>query len=145
MTPGEACPLPGSRDESEEVQIRRMLRARRIAIVGLSGDPSKPSYMIARYLIGVGKTVLPVNPAHGAVMGVTCYPKLADVPGPIDLVNVFRRPKACADVARDAVAVGAKGLWLQAGIYNDEAKEIARQAGIDYVEGRCIMVEDRHR
>jgi uncharacterized protein len=141
----DACPLPGSKDTSEEAQIGRMLRAQRIAIVGLSDDPSKPSYMIARYLLGVGKTVVPVNPAYETVMGMTCYPKLADVPGPIDLVNVFRRPKACADVARDAVTVGAKGLWLQAGIHNDEAKEIAKQAGIDYVEGRCIMVEDRHR
>jgi predicted CoA-binding protein len=130
---------------SDEAPIRRMLRAQRIAIVGLSDDPSRASHAIGQYLIGVGKTVIPVNPTCRTVMGLACYPSLADVPGPVDLVNVFRRPEFCADVARDAVTVGAKGLWLQAGIYNEEAKAIARNAGIDYVEGRCIMVEDRHR
>src|SRR5438874_5154602 len=111
---GEACPLPTSRGgaaRGDESAIRRMLAARRIAVVGLSDDPSRPSYDVASYLRSVGKEILPVNPNHKTVMGLTCYPSLAAVPGPIDVVDVFRRPEFCADVTRDAVEVGAKGVW----------------------------------
>jgi predicted CoA-binding protein len=139
-----SCPLPGSTDVSESAQIDRMLQAERIAIVGLSDDPSKASYAIGQYLLSVGKTVIPVNPNCETVFDLPCYKTLTDVPGKVDLVNVFRRPEFCAGVARQAGAIGAKGLWLQAGIYNAEAKEIARKAGLDYTEGRCIMVEHRH-
>jgi predicted CoA-binding protein len=75
------------------------------------------------------------------VLGLTCYPSLADIPGPIDLVDVFRRPEHCADVTRQAVAVGAKGVWLQSGIVSPEAQRIAREAGIDFVQDRCLKVE----
>jgi len=118
-----------------------MLRASRVAIVGLSDDPSRPSFQIASYLLGRGFDVVPVNPTHATVLGMTCYPSLDAVPGTIDLVNVFRRPEYCADVARQAVAVGAKGLWLQSGVRNAEAKRIAAEAGIDFVQDRCIMIE----
>ncbi|HEV7299106.1 MAG TPA: CoA-binding protein [Tepidisphaeraceae bacterium] len=141
----EACTLPGSRDESEEAQIRRMLAADRIAIVGLSDKPNRPSHMIGQYLKRMGKTVIPVNPQFETAIGLKCYATLADVPGPIDLVNVFRRSELCAEVARDAVAVGAKGVWLQSGIVNDDAREAAQRAGIDYVEDRCIMIEHQYR
>jgi predicted CoA-binding protein len=122
-----------------------MVDARRIAVVGLSDHPSRPSYDVASYLRAVGKEILPVNPNHKAVMGLTCYPSLAAVPGPIDVVNVFRRPEFCADVTRDAVEVGAKGVWLQSGIKNEEAREIARRAGIDFVQNRCLKVEHMFR
>lgn len=141
----EACTLPGSRDDAEEQQIRRMLAAERIAIVGLSDKADRPSYMIGQYLKRMGKTVIGVNPQFKTAIGLPCYPTLADAPGPIDLVNVFRRSELCADVARDAVAAGAKGVWLQSGIVNDDARQIARKAGLDYVEDRCIMVEDQYR
>jgi predicted CoA-binding protein len=141
----DACTLPGSRDESEEAQIRRMLAAERIAIVGLSDKPDRPSYMIGQYLKRMGKTVIPVNPQFETAIGLKCYRTLAEAPGPINLVNVFRRSELCADVAREAVAAGAKGVWLQSGIVSDEAREIVRRAGIDYVEDRCIMVEDQYR
>ena len=100
---------------------------------------------MASYLESVGKEIIPVNPTHKTVMGLTCYPSLAAVPGPIDVVDVFRRPEFCADVVRDAVAVGAKGVWLQSGITSDEARAIAREAGIDYVEDRCLKVEHMFR
>src|SRR5215218_10476644 len=109
----DACPLPGDLPDDEAAVIRRMLAGKRIAVVGLSDDPSRPSYDVASYLRSVGKEILPVNPTHKTVMGLTCYPALSAVPGPIDVVDVFRRPEFCADVVREAVEVGAKGVWLQ--------------------------------
>jgi predicted CoA-binding protein len=136
-----ACPLPGRDEKDDGERIRRMVRAKRIAVVGLSDDPSRPSYGVARYLLNAGKEIIPVNPNHATVMGLTCYARLEDVPGPIDLVDVFRRPQYCADVARSAIAVGAKGIWLQSGVRSPEAALLASAAGVDYVEDRCLMVE----
>jgi predicted CoA-binding protein len=141
----EACPLPSAHAASEADALRRMIDAKRIAVVGLSDDPSRPSYDVASYLRSVGKEIIPVNPTHMTAMGLTCYPSLAAVPGSIDVVNVFRRPEFCAEVARDAVEVGAKGIWLQSGITSDEAREIARRAGIDFVQNRCLKVEHMFR
>jgi|SRR5690348_12682671 len=141
--PNDACPLPDP-DEQLDEAVHRMLAAKRIAVVGLSDDPSRPSYGVARYLRSVGKEIIPVNPKHKEVFGLTCYPNLESVPGAIDLVDVFRRPEHCPDVVRSAIAVGAKGVWLQAGIISDEARQIAQKAGIDYVEDRCLMVDHIH-
>ena len=137
----DACPLPTRPGDDESAAIRRMLAGRRIAVVGLSDDPSRPSHDVASYLLSAGKEVIPVNPNHRSALGRRCYPSLDQVPGPIDVVNVFRRPEHGAEVARQAVAVGAKGLWLQAGIVNDEAERIAAEAGIDFVQDRCLKVE----
>ncbi|HZN66550.1 MAG TPA: CoA-binding protein [Tepidisphaeraceae bacterium] len=139
--PDDACPLPTRPGDDESAAIRRMLAGRRIAVVGLSDDPSRPSHDVASYLISAGKDVIPVNPNHRSVLGRRCYASLDQVPGPIDLVDVFRRPEHCAEVARQAVAVGAKGLWLQAGIASEEAERIAAEAGIDFVQDRCLKVE----
>ena len=141
----DACPLPTPPRGSEAEAVARMLVAKRIAVVGLSDDPSRASYDVASYLRSAGKEVLPVNPNYATVMGLKCHPTLADVPGPIDVVNVFRRPEFCADVARDAAAVGAKGLWLQSGVRSEEAREIAREAGLDFVQDRCLKVEHMFR
>lgn len=145
MTEGDACSLPTNPASPDAGVVRRMLEAKRIAVVGLSDDPSRPSYDVARYLRSAGKEIVPVNPNHETVMGLKCYPSLADVGGKIDLVDVFRRPEYCADVARDAVAAGAKGIWLQSGIRSPEARAIAQRAGIDYVEDRCLKVEHMFR
>ena len=142
---GEACPMPSRGQGSDADAIARMLGAGRIAVVGLSDDPSRPSYQIASYLMSEGYQVVPVNPTHATVMGLKSYPTLKDVPGEVDLVNVFRRPEFCADITRDAIAKGAKGVWLQSGVRNDEAKRLAQSAGIDFVQDRCIMVEHRIR
>ena len=139
--PDDACPLPTAPSADERTPIARMLAARRIAVVGLSDDPSRASYGVAEYLRSVGKEIVPVNPNYHTVMGLTCYPSLRDVPGRVDLVNVFRRPEFCPGVAEDAAAVGAKGVWLQSGIVSDEAARIARDAGLDFVQNRCLMVE----
>jgi predicted CoA-binding protein len=140
-TPQDACPLPDDLPDDEDAVIRRMLAGKRIAVVGLSDDPSRPSYDVARYLQSAGKEIIPVNPNHAKVMGLKCYPSLEAVPGPVDVVDVFRRPEFCADVVRDAVAAGAKGVWLQSGIVSDEAERIANEAGIDFVQDRCLKVE----
>ena len=137
----EACPLPTNDKGAEADAVRRMVDGKRIAVVGLSDDPSRPSYDVAQYLRSAGKEILPVNPNHKTVMGLPCYPSLAAVPGPIDVVDVFRRPEYCADVVRQAVAAGAKGVWLQSGIVSDEAEELARRAGIDFVQDRCMKVD----
>lgn len=142
---GESCRLPAGKGDSESDVIRRLLAANRIAVVGLSDDPSRPSFGIASYLLSAGKQVIPVNPNLNRVLGLACYPSLETVPGPIELVNVFRRPEHCADVVRSAIAVKARGVWLQSGIINDEARALAAQAGIDFVQNRCIMVEHMHR
>jgi len=118
-----------------------MTSARRIAVVGLSDDPSKPSFGVAAYLRSVGKEIVPVNPKYRAVMGLPCYPSLEAVPGKIDLVDVFRRPEFCPEVARSAAVIGASGLWLQLGIVSPEAQTIAQAAGLDFVQDRCIKVE----
>ena len=137
----DACPLPSDPAGREAEIVRRLLAGKRVAVVGLSDDPSRASHGVASYLVSVGKEVIPVNPNHTRVMGLKCYPSLEAVPGPIDVVDVFRRPEHCADVVRSAVAVGAKGVWLQSGIVSEEAKRIAREAGIDFVQDRCMKVD----
>lgn len=143
--PEDACPLPVNSGNAEADVVRRMLAARRVAVVGLSDDPSRASYGVAGYLRSVGKEVVPVNPNAKSVMGMTCYASLRDVPGPVDLVDVFRRPEYCAGVVEDAIAAGAKGVWLQSGIRSVEAERLAREAGLDFVQDRCLMVEHMHQ
>ena len=145
MSTADACPLPSRSGGAEASAVDRMLQANRIVIVGLSDDPTRPSHGIASYLINHGFEVIPVNPTHAQVLGRKCYATIAEVEGPIDLVNVFRRSQFCADVTRDAIAAGAKGVWLQAGIRNDQAHRLALEAGIDFVQDRCIMVEHMTR
>lgn len=121
--------------------MKQLLDAHRIAVVGLSPDETKPSNGIAAHLIAIGREVVPVNPQYQEIFGLKCYARLEDVPGKVNLVNVFRRPQACADIARSAVAISAGGLWLQSGICNAEAKRICAAAGMPYVEDRCLGVE----
>ena len=141
----EYCPLPSRSPAVEMAAVDRMLQAKRIAVVGMSDDPSRPSHGIGGYLAAHGYEVIPVNPTHEKVLGRKCYARLADVPGKIDLVNVFRRGEFCDDVTREAIAAGAAGVWLQSGIRNEEARALAEQAGIDFVQDRCLMVEHMQR
>jgi len=119
--------------------------SRTIAIVGASPRPDRPSHGVVRYLLAAGYRVIPVRPRDcDEVLGVPCVTSLAEIEEPIDLVDVFRRPEYTPDVARDAVAVGAKALWLQLGIVSPEARAIAEDAGLDYVENACTAVVHRH-
>ena len=115
--------------------------ARNIAIVGLSSNHLRPSYFVAYYLKRHGYHIIPVNPNETEVLGEKAYPSLFDVPEPIDVVDVFRDPKYAPEVARAAVAVGAKVLWLQFGVISPEAAEIAERGGLKVVMDRCMKVE----
>ena len=117
----------------------------RIAIVGLSDDPHRASYGVAAALLREGYDIIPVNPTLDKALGLPSYPSLADVPGQIDLVDVFRRSEHLEGVAREAAAVGARGLWLQLGLRSPEARKIATDAGMDYVEDLCLKVEVARR
>ncbi len=117
--------------------------AQTIAVVGASPDPLRTSHRVMRYLQRVGYRCIPVNPNADDVLGERCYPSLADLPGPVDLVDVFRRAEYCADVAREAAAIGAPALWLQLGLRSAEARDVADEAGMEYVEDACTAVVHR--
>ncbi|MBW5444720.1 CoA-binding protein [Cohnella sp. CFH 77786] len=124
-------------------EIKRILQeTETIAVVGLSDDPSKVSHMVSEAMQAKGYKIIPVNPNADTILGEKAYASLADVPVPIDIVNVFRRPEHTPPIAKEAAQVKAKTLWLQLGIANDEAAEIAREAGMNVVMDRCIKVED---
>jgi uncharacterized protein len=112
-----------------------------IAVVGASRHPEKVAHSVPRQILRYGWTVIPVNPHATELWGQTCYATLADIPVPVDMVNVFRPSGDTPEIARQAVAIGAKALWLQQGIASEEARKIAEDAGLDYVEDHCIAVE----
>ena len=114
--------------------------ARTIAVVGASPEPHRSSHGVMRYLLGQGYRCIPVNPNCAEVLGVPAVGSLAEIEEPVDLVDVFRRPAFCPTHAREAVAVGARALWLQLGIVSPEARAIATQAGLAYVENACTAV-----
>ncbi len=143
--PGQACPMPNPNDTDDEPLILQLLGAKRIAVVGMTDDPSRPSHYVPAYLIAQGKDVIPVNPKYPSILGRKCYPSLQDIPGGIDLVNVFRRAEFCADVVRDAIAIGARGVWLQSGIISPEAARLASVANLPFIQDRCLMVEHARR
>jgi predicted CoA-binding protein len=127
-----------------DAEVRELLRGVKvIAVVGLSANPDRPSNQVGWYLHHQGYRLFGVNPKCPVpeVFGVPVLPALDQVPEPVDLVDVFRRPEYTPDVAREAVAVGARALWLQLGIRNPEARAIAEAAGLAYVEDRCLKVE----
>ena len=122
--------------------MRRLITtSRSVAIVGMSADPQKASAFVASYLQHEGYRILPVNPRGGHVLGETIYPDLASVPVPVDIVDVFRPAREAPAFARQAVAVGAKALWLQLRIVSFEAAELAAAGGLEVVMDRCVKME----
>ena len=115
-------------------------RFTRVAMVGLSANPSRPSYRVAVHLIAYGYTVIPVNPTVEAVLGIKAVPTLADA-GELEIVDVFRRQSEVGAVVDEAIALGAKAIWLQLGLQDDAAAARARAAGIPFVQDRCIKME----
>jgi predicted CoA-binding protein len=125
-----------------DAELRRLVQAaRRIAVVGLSNKPDRPSHEVASYLQRKGFEIIPVNPAIREALGVPAVASLRDIGGTVDIVCVFRRAEDTPDVARDAVAIGARALWLQQGIVSEEAGRIAREGGLDVVMDRCLYIE----
>ena len=125
-------------------ELRSILgEARTVAVVGLSSNPNRESLSIANYLQDKGYRIIPVNPNETEVLGEEAYPTLLDVPVKVDVVDVFRKPEATPEIARQAVQIGAKVLWLQTDIVNEEARRIAEDAGLDVVMGVCIRSTHR--
>lgn len=120
---------------------RVLLGARTIAIVGLSSNPLRASHFVGYYLKRHGYQVIPVNPRETEVLGEKSHESLLDVPVPVDVVDVFRAPSALPGIAEEAVKIGAKTLWCQFGVINEEGARIAAEGGLDVVMDRCIKVE----
>jgi len=120
---------------------RVLLDAKTIAIVGLSSNPLRASYFVGFYMQRHGYRVIPVNPREPEILGERSFASLRDVPVPVDIVDVFRAPAAVPAIARDAVAIGAKCLWCQFTVINEEGARIAEQGGLDVVMDRCLKVE----
>ena len=122
--------------------LRRILQTcKTIAVVGLSPEWHRPSHFVAKYMQEQGYRIVPVNPNHESILGERCYARLEDIPEPVDMVDVFRRPEDVPPIAASAVAIGAKCLWQQLGVASAEADAIARAGGLESVMDRCVKVE----
>ena len=122
--------------------LRRILSTyKRIAVVGLSSDWSRPSYFAAKYMLDHGFEVIPVNPKHNEILGQKCYPNLRSVPTPVDIVDLFQKPERIPPFVDEAIAINARLVWMQLGIVHEEAAQKARDAGLEVVMDRCIKIE----
>ncbi len=126
----------------EAAWLRRLLTEyKRVAVVGLSTNPMRPSFFAAKYLKDHGFTIIPVNPNHREILGEVCYPNLKSIPGRVDIVDLFQRSESVMPFVDDAIAIGAKVVWMQLGITNADAAAKTRAAGLDVVMNRCIKIE----
>ena len=126
----------------DPLTIQRVLHgAKTIAVVGLSGNELRASHFVGYYLKRHGYQVIPVNPREPRILGETSYPSLRDVPVPVDIVDVFRAPEALPGIAQEAVDIGAKTLWCQFGVINDEGNRVAEDGGLTVVVDRCLKIE----
>ena len=122
--------------------LRRVLQRNRvIAVVGLSPNWNRPSHFAAKYMLEHGYTIIPVNPGATEILGQKCYPDLAAIPVPVDMVDVFRKPEDATPIAGEAIRIGARCLWLQLGVINQDAADMASAAGLDVVMDRCVKIE----
>lgn len=127
-------------DDSEKT--RRILRRYRvIAVVGLSAQWHRPSYFAAKYLQEHGYRVIPVNPTYDTILGEKCYKRLSDIPEKVEVVDCFRKSSEIPAIADEAIAIGAKVLWMQLGVENAEARAKAEAAGLEVIENRCMKIE----
>ncbi len=137
--------LPGSGNASADAVLELLQKYQTIAVVGLSSNPMRPSYAVTEYMQAAGYRIIPVNPNETEVLGEKSYARLEDVPEKIEIVNVFRRAEEVPPVVESAIRVGAKVIWMQLGIENEEGAEKARSAGLAVIEDACILVEHRLR
>jgi predicted CoA-binding protein len=125
----------------EEEEILKICQT--VAVVGLSPKPNRSSNMVASYLQENGYKIIPVNPRAGEILGEVCYANLSSIPNPADVVNIFRRPKEVPPIVEEAIKIGAKAVWMQEGVINEEAAARAREAGLLVVMDRCMLKEHR--
>ena len=122
-------------------RLRILKQARNIAMVGLSANPFRPSHFAAIYMLAEGYNVIPVNPREREILGRRCYASLRDVPEPVDIVDIFRAPAEVPPIVEDAIAIGAKVVWMQLGVINEAAARRAREAGLEVVMDACVKIE----
>jgi uncharacterized protein len=137
--------LPDGAKPAADAILEILENHKTIAVVGLSSNPARPSFEVTEYMQSAGYRIIPVNPNEREVLGEKSYARLEDVPGKVDIVDVFRRAEDMPSVIDSAIAVDAKVVWMQLGIENSEAAERARAAGLVVVEDACILVEHRRR
>ncbi len=137
--------LPQSIQSPDDPIAEILQEAKTIAVVGLSSNPTRPSFVVAQYLQSAGYRIIPVNPNEKEVLGERAMARLEDISLKVDLVDVFRRAEAVPPVARSAIQIGARILWLQLGIEHSSAAELARAAGLTVIEDACLLVEHKKR
>ncbi len=115
--------------------------SRVVAVVGLSAKPDRPSHVVASYLKENGYRIIPVNPQEEKILGEVCYPDLSSIPEPVDVVDIFRRPEDVLPIVEEAIKAGAKAVWMQEGVINEEAAARAKSAGLQVVMDRCMKKE----
>lgn len=129
-------------DKNSDEELRRIYGFKNIAVVGMSPTEGKPSNYVPKYLIEKGYNVIPVNPVYDEILGNKSYPKTSDIPHHVDIVDIFRKSEDVLPVVQDAILkIGIKVIWMQLGIYNGEAKEIAEKKDIGVIYNRCILKE----
>ncbi|MBF0610135.1 MAG: CoA-binding protein [Magnetococcales bacterium] len=130
---------------TDQELIQLLQECKTIAVVGLSPKEDRPAYRVTAYMQSKGYRIIPVNPAFPEILGEKAYPSLEEIPADlkVDLVDVFRRGEDTPPIAQSAVAIKAKAIWLQSGITNEESMAIARQAGLQAIQDKCLMVEHR--
>ncbi len=116
---------------------------RTVAVVGLSSKPDRPSHKVASYLKEQGYKIVPVNPAANEILGETCYPDVASIPEPVDVVDIFRSSQEVLPIVKEAIKIGAKAVWMQEGVISEEAAAQAREAGLMVVMDKCMLKEHR--
>ena len=122
--------------------IRMMLQeSKTIAVVGCSPKPHRPSHQVAAYLMDAGYTIIPVNPGQDVILGQTCYPNLRAIPTRVDMVDIFRKPETILPIVEEAIEVGARFIWMQEGIVNEEAAAKAEAAGLEVIMDRCTKID----
>lgn len=129
-------------DNTPDNRLKEIYQFKNIAVVGMSPTEAKPSNYVPKYLIEKGYKVIPVNPVYDSILGLKSYPKVSEIPHAVDIVDIFRKPEEIVSIAKDVVQKkGIKVLWMQLGIYNSEAREIAERNGIEVVYNRCMLKE----
>ena len=123
--------------------IKKIFELKTIAVVGMSPKPERPSHYVALYLKENGYDIIPVNPGHDEIAGLRSYPSLKDIPVAVDVVDVFRRSEFVEPIAKDAIDIGVKALWLQDGVINDEGSKLAEDAGLMVVMDDCMLRQHR--
>ena len=122
-------------------RLRILTRYKNIAMVGLSPNPYRPSHFAAIYMLAEGYNIIPVNPATKEILGRKCYASLKDIPEPVDIVDIFRKPSDVPPLAQEAIEIGAKVVWMQLGVINEAAAATAQAAGLEVVMDRCVKIE----